>query len=101
MSSVNPGISAAGEAAGRTALDPSSGRAAIGGMLSVGEIPEEAETPDPATLQTRLSAVVSQIAKLADAMEALNVGAADQRSGRRVDIGEADDREKSSADTAA
>jgi hypothetical protein len=101
MSSVNPGVSAAGGAAGRAALDPSSGRAAIGGMLQVGEIPEDTETPDPDTLQSRLSSVVSQIAKLADAMEALRLRAADQRSGLRVDIGEADDREKSSADTAA
>jgi hypothetical protein len=101
MSSVNPGISAAGEAAGRTALDPSAGRAAIGGMLSVGEIPEDTETPGPATLQTRLSMVVSQIAKLADAMEALQVGVADQKSSLTVAIGEADDRQKKSAETAA
>jgi hypothetical protein len=74
-------------------------------MLQVGEIPEdtgmEMETPDRATLQYRLSSVVSQIAKLADAMEALKVDIADQRSGLRVDIGEAGDREKSSAGTAA
>jgi hypothetical protein len=101
MSSVNPGISAAGEAAGRTALDPSAGRAAIGGMLSVGEIPEDTETPGSATLQTRLSMVVSQIAKLADAMEALQVGVADQKSSLTVAIGEADDRQKKSAETAA
>lgn len=101
MSSVNPGISAAGEAAGRTALDPSAGRAAIGGMLSVGEIPEDPETPDPATLQIRLSTVVSDIAKLADAMEALKVGGTVQRSGLRVAIGDAGDGEKKSADTAA
>ena len=37
MSSPNPGISAAGEAAGRTALNPATGPAAIGGMLSPGE----------------------------------------------------------------
>jgi hypothetical protein len=101
MSSVNPGISAAGEAAGRTALDPSSGRAAIGGMLQVGEIPEDAEPADPATVQSRLSAVVSQIAKLAGVMESLRVGATDQGSGLTVDIGEAEPRDKSSADTAA
>jgi hypothetical protein len=101
MSSVNPGISAAGEAAGRTALDPSSGRAAIGGMLQVGEIPEDAEPANPATLQTRLSAVVSQIAMLAGVMEALKVGATDRVSGFTVDIGEAGAREKNSADTAA
>jgi hypothetical protein len=70
-------------------------------MLSVGEIPEDAETPDPTVLQTRLSTVVSQIAKLADAVEALNVGAVDQRSGLRVAIGEAGGIRKNSADTAA
>jgi hypothetical protein len=70
-------------------------------MLSVGEIPEDTETPDPATLQTRLSMVVSQIAKLADAMAALKVGVADQRNGLRVTLGDAGDRQKNSADTAA
>ena len=37
MSSQNPGISAAGRALGRTALNPASGPAAIGGMLQAGE----------------------------------------------------------------
>jgi hypothetical protein len=99
MSSVNPGISAAGEAAGRTALDPSTGRAAIGGMLSVGEIPDT-DLPDPSTLQTRLSMVVSEITKLADAIQGLKIDPANERSavGR---VGKAGDGEKDSADTAA
>ena len=95
MSSVNPGISAAGEAAGKTALDPSSGRAAIGGMLSLGEIPDS-EIPDPSTLQTRLSMVVSEIAKLADAIQGLTFDLANERSamGR---VGDAGDGEKDTA----
>jgi hypothetical protein len=68
--SENPGISAAGAAAGKTALDPSTGPAAIGGMLSVGESPAE-DAPPLATLQSRLSEAVSDITKLANAMEAL------------------------------
>jgi hypothetical protein len=70
-------------------------------MVFVGEIPEDPETPDAATLQTRLSTVVSDIAKLADAMEALKVGGAVQRSGLRVAMRDAGDAGKSSADTAA
>jgi hypothetical protein len=101
MSSVNPGISAAGEAAGRTALDPSAGRAAIGGMLSAGGIPEEFETPDPDTVQSRLSSVVSEIAKLAYAMGALGAGGVARRSERRVAMAEVGDGEKKSAETAA
>lgn len=99
MSSVNPGISAAGEAAGRTALDPSSGRAAIGGMLSVGEIPDT-DMPNPSALQTRLSMVVSEITKLADAIQGLKFDLANERSalGR---VGGAGHGEKDSADTAA
>jgi hypothetical protein len=101
MSSVNPGISAAGEAAGRTALDPSAGRAAIGGMLSVGEIPET-EISDPATLQTRLSMVVSEITKLADAIQGLKMNHTNERSPLgRVGVGEAGGGQKDSADTAA
>jgi hypothetical protein len=101
MSSVNPGISAAGEAAGRTALDPSSGRAAIGGMLSVGEIPDT-EMPDPTTPQTRLSMVVSEITKLADALQGLKIDLANERIPlSRVAIGGAGEGEKDSADTAA
>jgi hypothetical protein len=106
MSSVNPGISAAGEAAGRTALDPSSGRAAIGGMLSVGEIPDgetpDTEMPDPANLQTRLSTVVSEITKLADALQGLKIDLANERVAlTSVSIRDAVDGEKDSADTAA
>jgi hypothetical protein len=95
MSSVNPGISAAGEAAGKTALDPSSGRAAIGGMLSVGEI-ADTEIPDPSTLQTRLSMVVSEITKLADAIQGLKMDPANERSalGR---VGAAGDGKKDTA----
>jgi hypothetical protein len=73
MPSPNPGISAAGEAAGRTALNPSAGPAAIGGMLVPGEEPE-VETSGQTEMQTRLSTAVSDIAKLANAMEALSVG---------------------------
>jgi len=73
MASPNPGISAAGEAAGRTALNPSAGPAAIGGMLVPGEEPE-VERSDATELQIRLSTAVSDIAKLANAMEALSVG---------------------------
>jgi hypothetical protein len=69
--------------------------------LQVGEIPEDAEPADPATLQTRLSAVVSQIAMMAGVMGALKVGVTDRGSGLTVDIGEAGARQKSSADTAA
>jgi hypothetical protein len=106
MSSVNPGITAAGEAAGRTALDPSSGRAAIGGMLSVGEIPDTeipvSRMPDPANLQTRLSTVVSEITKIADALQGLRIDLADERIAlSSVSIGDAGDGEKDSADTAA
>ena len=67
----------------------------------MGEIPDDTEPPDPGSLQTRLSTVVSQIARLADAMAALKVGGADQRNGLRVTLGDAGDRQKNSADTAA
>jgi hypothetical protein len=89
VSSPNPGISAAGEAAGRTALDPSTGPAAIGGMLSPGD---DAEPPPPPPrppvkdrlpriirsrprnpLEDRLTAVVSEISNLAIALEALSL----------------------------
>jgi hypothetical protein len=72
MPSPNPGISAAGEAAGRTALNPKAGPAAIGGMLVPGEEPET-EPSEKSTLQTRLSSAVSDIAKLANAMAALSL----------------------------
>jgi hypothetical protein len=90
MSSPNPGISAAGEAAGRTALDPSTGPAAIGGMLSPGEA--DGEPPPPPSrppvkdrlprvirsrprnpLEDRLTAVVSEISNLVTALEALSL----------------------------
>jgi hypothetical protein len=73
MPSPNPGISAAGEAAGRTALNPSAGPAAIGGMLVPGEEPD-VETSEQTELEIRLSTAVSDIAKLANAMEALSGG---------------------------
>ena len=72
MASANPGVSAAGAAARRTALDPSAGRAAIGGMLSVSDTFGEG-CADPAALQTRLTSVVSDVAKLAYAIEALTL----------------------------
>jgi hypothetical protein len=100
MASPNPGISAAGEAAGRTALNPSAGPAAIGGMLVPGEEepesevelrrPEPTATPTEATatateaqkdvqaevpteMQSRLSSAVSDISKLANALGALRM----------------------------
>ena len=101
MSSLNPGISAAGEAAGRTALDPSAGRAAIGGMLSVGDTPDM-EMPNPVTLKTRLSMVVSEITKLADALQRLKIDLANEKSPfTGVSIGDTGEGEKDSADTAA
>jgi hypothetical protein len=76
VASPNPGISAAGEAAGRTALNPFAGPAAIGGMLVPGEEPEEEpeiETSGATEMETRLSSAVSDIAKLANALEALSI----------------------------
>jgi hypothetical protein len=87
MASPNPGISAAGEAAGRTALNPSAGPAAIGGMLVPGEEPE-VEPTESMKLQKRLSSAVSDITKLANAMEALSV----KRSGGEGGSGENDDQ---------
>jgi hypothetical protein len=72
MASPNPGISAAGEAAGRTALNPSAGPAAIGGMLVPGEEPE-IEPTESIKMQRRLSSAVLDITKLANALEALSV----------------------------
>jgi len=101
MSGVNPGISAAGEAAGRTALDPSAGRAAIGGMLSVGEISED-ETSDRSTLQGRLSMAISDITKLAGALVGLRLKTAHRPdTPGRADVAAADGGQKDSADTAA
>jgi hypothetical protein len=80
-------------------------------MLSVGEIPDGeiaatainlAGMPDPANLQTRLSTVVSEITKLADALQGLKIDLADERIAlSSVSIGDAGDGEKDSADTAA
>ena len=64
VSSQNPGISAAGRALGRTALDPASGPAAIGGMLQAGNL--EDDCGDETTgARSRLSEAVSDITKLA------------------------------------
>ncbi len=71
MSSQNPGISAAGRAAGKTALNPAAGPAAIGGMLQPGDLAEDDVNPDLAVMQSRIAKAVSDIAKLANAMEAL------------------------------
>ena len=75
MSSPNPGISAAGEAAGRTALNPSTGPAAIGGMVVPGEAEPDPPVPQrvPSAEEDRLTTVVSDIAKLATAMSALSL----------------------------
>jgi hypothetical protein len=87
MASPNPGISAAGEAAGRTALNPSAGPAAIGGMLVPGEEEPEVESSDATDvhadvptevlteMETRLSSAVSDISKLAKALGALSMTA--------------------------
>jgi hypothetical protein len=72
MSSQNPGISAAGKAAGKTALNPAAGPAAIGGMLQPGEVvDDDVSGIDLVGVQSRLAKAVSDIAKLANAMEAL------------------------------
>jgi hypothetical protein len=71
MSSQNPGISAAGKAAGKTALNPAAGPAAIGGMLQAGDLAEDHADLDLALVQSRLAKAVSDIAKLANVMEAL------------------------------
>jgi hypothetical protein len=75
VSSPNPGISAAGEAAGRTALNPATGPAAIGGMLSPGESEPEppVHLPVRSPLEERLTTVVSDITRLAAAMGALSL----------------------------
>ena len=85
MSSPNPGISAAGEAAGRTALNPSTGPAAIGGMVVPGEAEPDPPVPQrvPSAEEDRLTTVVSDIAKLATAMSALSLSR-HPRGGRHV-----------------
>jgi hypothetical protein len=69
MSSLNPGISAAGEAAGRTALNPKTGPAAIGGMLVPGPEPSALAV----SLQNRLIAAVSDVTKLLNALRELSL----------------------------
>ena len=57
-----------------TALNPAAGPAAIGGMLQPGEVADDDRSDlDLAKVQSRLAKVVSDIAKLANAMEALAV----------------------------
>ena len=73
MSSQNPGISAAGRALGRTALNPASGPAAIGGMLQAGQPEEDPWEGDLSDVRSRLSKAISDITKLANAVEALAV----------------------------
>jgi hypothetical protein len=92
MSSQNPGISAAGKAAGKTALNPAAGPAAIGGMLQAGDLAEDPSDFDLTGVQSRLAKAVSDIAKLANAMEALsamNTREAEEsaRDDRMPDIG--------------
>jgi hypothetical protein len=78
MSSQNPGISAAGRALGRTALNPASGPAAIGGMLQTGQPEDDARAIDLSDVRSRLAKAISDITKLANAMEALAVTVADE-----------------------
>jgi hypothetical protein len=97
MASPNPGISAAGEAAGRTALNPSAGPAAIGGMLVPGEEEPEVETSEATDgqadvptevlteMETRLSSAVSDISKLANALGALSLAAPREYQTRQPD----------------
>jgi hypothetical protein len=73
MTSQNPGISAAGRALGRTALNPASGPAAIGGMLQTGQPDDDLTDIDLADVRSRLAKAISDITKLANAMEALAV----------------------------
>jgi hypothetical protein len=85
VSSPNPGISAAGEAAGRTALNPSTGPAAIGGMVVPGESEPEPPTRRrvPSAAEDRLATVVSDISKLATAMGALSLSRHPEEAARR------------------
>jgi hypothetical protein len=82
VTSPNPGISAAGEAAGRTALDPSSGPAAIGGMRETEPEPQPPvpqRTHLPAYKRVRsdeedhLTDVVTDITRLAMAISSLSL----------------------------
>ncbi len=92
MSSQNPGISAAGRALGRTALNPASGPAAIGGMLQAGHLEGDAWEGELSDVRSRLSRAISDITKLANAMEALSVKVMPEtdeleRDARKPDIG--------------
>jgi hypothetical protein len=82
VSSPNPGISAAGEAAGRTALNPSTGPAAIGGMRESEPEPQppvQQRTHTPAYKRVRsaeeeqLTTAVTDIMRLAMALRALSL----------------------------
>jgi hypothetical protein len=83
VSSPNPGISAAGEALGRTALDPSSGPAAIGGMRESEPEPQppvHQRNHTPAYKRVRsaeedqLTTVVTDLTRLATAIGSLSFG---------------------------
>ncbi len=80
-SGLNPGISAAGSAAKRTALDPSAGPAAIGGMLVKNSV--EHASPGALPLRDRLTAVVNDITKLANAVEVLSIALPDDAGAPR------------------
>jgi hypothetical protein len=88
MSSPNPGISAAGEAAGSAALNPLSGPAAIGGMVVPGE--SEPDPPVPqrvrSAVEDQLTAVVSDIAKMASVVGALSLSLPPERAPSREKI---------------
>lgn len=86
VTSPNPGISAAGEAAGRSALNPSTGPAAIGGMREsepesepppLPPIRQRAHTPAYKRVRSaeedQLTTVVTDITRLAMAMRALSL----------------------------
>jgi hypothetical protein len=82
VTSPNPGISAAGEAAGRTALDPSSGPAAIGGMRESEPEPQPPVQPRNHTPaykrvrsaeEDRLTDAVTDITRLGTAISSLFV----------------------------
>jgi hypothetical protein len=81
MTSLNPGVSAAGAAAGRTARNPAAGQAAIGGMLHPGENADP-DLSDLSELQVRLSSVVSDVAQLASAIETLTLAPHQEANGR-------------------
>ncbi len=86
MSSQNPGISAAGRALGRTALNPASGPAAIGGMLQAGNDEDDLREVDPSGARSRLTKAISDITKLANALEALAVTSSPEAAAADPDV---------------